>query len=134
MIQQFFLFCNVLSFSVWDIRKLLIKAIELAFSKPVFTKESDMYSIYIQTWLCRYILRCTYLICNIEVQPLMYFMKTVTTKAFVRKKRSTIQKDHIFWDFNKSYTGTCIYYSLLTIDLSFIIGIKRDQQLYQYIT
>lgn len=59
----------------------------------------------------------------------MYFMKTVTTKAFVRKKRSTIQKNHIFGDFNKSYTGTCIYYSLLTIDLSFIIGIKKGPTL-----
>lgn len=57
----------------------------------------------------------------------MYFMKTVTTKAFVRKKRSTIQKNHIFGDFNKSYT--CIYNSLLTIDLSFIIGIKKGPTL-----
>lgn len=62
----------------------------------------------------------------------MYFMKTVTTIAFVRKKDSRYKKITFFLDFNKSYT--CIHNSLLTIDLSFIIGIKRDQQLYQYIT
>lgn len=59
----------------------------------------------------------------------MYFMKTVTT-SIVRKKIQDTKKITFLGDFNKSYINN----SLMTIDLSFIIGIKRDQQLYQYIT
>lgn len=49
----------------------------------------------------------------------MYFMKTVTTST-CKKKDPRYKKNHIFLDFNKSYANN----SCLTIDLSFIIGIK----------
>lgn len=59
----------------------------------------------------------------------MYFMKTVTT-SIIRKKIQDTKKITFWGDFNKSYINN----SLMTIDLSFIIGIKRGQQLYKHIT
>lgn len=74
-------------------------------------------------------IRGTYLISIIGGQTLMYFMKTVTT-SIIRKKIQDTKKITFLGDFNKSYINN----SLMTIDLSFIIGIKRGQQLYKHIT